>query len=682
MLKLRRTHRNNPALTLQYALSLLAAASTLPAWSSPVDMLTYQIDPGNNGVNRYETTLTPANVNPANFGKIFTVPVDGQVFGQPLLTTNVRSNIGSARGIHDVLYVATEHDSLYAIDAYSGEVLWQDSFIDPENGVTSVPAHEVEADRNIYPQIGITGTPVIDKKSNTLYVSVETKEVIDSKTHYIDRLHAIDIETGDERHNSPATIADTEIDGGQTTYVSGPTVAGNGDGSIDGHVTFNAMHANQRAGLALSKGILYVAFSSHDDIGPYHGWLLGFRASDLTLISAFNVTPNGGLGGIWGAGAKPAIDQNGAIYFSTGNGSFDPQLDSAGRPSDSDYGNAILRLTVDPTTTALKQGPNGWGIRVADYFVPWDFQHQNDRDGDIGSGGICLLPDSMGGPDHQHLLFTGGKDSRLYLLDRDNMTGFHSDQDQVIKEITGQTKRLFTCPTPFDGNIYIATEYSPMQAYSVTGAVISPAPVNATTRKFGWPGATAAISANGGRNGILWALDRAKNALVAYDQSEFPTELYNSNDAPEDAIGSVVRFTVPTVVNGHVYAGTNNSVVCYGLLKTVRQPQPATAPTLSTAQVVAPAVIPPLTPTNANGVVKPGEVDLTWTNNATNATNYIILRKTGESGAYITLAVLPSTATSYVDTSNIQSATNYEYHILAVNSAGNADFAGFFAHVP
>jgi len=644
------------------------------AQAAPVDVTTFKNDLSNSGVNRSEKILSLANVNAYMFGRLFTIPVDGEVFTQPLVKTGVHIKVAAEKGKHDVVYFATEHDSLFAVDANTGATLWQDSFIDPENGITAVPYHEVEADTNIFPEIGITGAPVIDNKLNTLFVSVETKEIVDGAVHYRQRLHAIDIETGQERRDSPVIIGDTENHNGRQICISGPTVSGTGDGNVNGHITFSAMHANQRPALLLLNGCVYVAFSSHDDIGPYHGWLMSFKESDLSLVAAFNTTPNGGLGGIWGGAAKPAVDSSGNIYFATGNGSFDSNLNALGQPDRGDYGNAIVKLAVDPSTTMSSQGTNGWGFKVLSYFVPSDFQYQNDRDGDIGSAGIALLPDNMGSPDHPHLLITGGKDSRLYLLDCANLTGFHSDHDRIVQEVNGATNRLFVCPTPYDGHVYFASDGRTMMSFTLSNAQLGQQSVAQSSHSFGFPGATASISANGNSNAILWSLDRNANALYAFDVDNFPKVLYTSNDDGDDTLGVAVRFTIPTVANGRVYAGTEHSLVCYGLLPSAR--------TIVAKGAPAPSTLGPLTPTNANGIVKGGEVDLTWQNNANNAQNYIILRKTGSAGTYTTLAFLPPTAVSYADTDNIQAHTDYEYHILAVNAAGNSDFAGFLAHVP
>ncbi len=298
-------HRGNWKSAVRVMIGLIATMLLRPALAA--DLLGWRGDPGAQGINSQETVLTPATVSPQTFGKVFSVPMDGQVFAQPLLLTRVQIRTSPAPGRHDVVFAATEHDSVYALDAASGAVLWHTSFLRPEAGVTSVPAPEIENDQNIFPEMGITGTPVIDPATRTLYVSAVTKEMRDGQPHYVQRLHALNVETGQDRRH-PALIGDTAREDSRTVYLAGPTVLGTGDGSQNGHVTFNAMRENQRPGLTLVGGIIYLAFASHNDIGPYHGWILGYRASDLTPAAVFNDTPNGGLGGIWMGAGRIAAD--------------------------------------------------------------------------------------------------------------------------------------------------------------------------------------------------------------------------------------------------------------------------------------------------------------------------------------------------------------------------------------
>ena len=350
-------------------------------------VLTYHNDNASTGQNLAETVLSPADVNSTQFGKLASVSLDGYAYAQPLYVPSVAV---SGQGTHNVVYVATEHDSLYAIDADTGAVLWKDSFINPAAGVTTVPSGDV-ASSDISPEIGISGAPVIDGATNTLYLVAKTKEVGGGIDHYVQRLHAIDITSGAEKFGGPVVIANTSYNGSSYTYNSGPSVAGNGAGSVNGVVTFNALRQNQRMALTEAHGNIYIAWSSHGDKGPYHGWIVGYNATNLGLAAVFNADPNGSDTGIWEGQGRFSVDSGGDLYFETGNGTFDTTLNCAGFPVNGDYGDSFVKIAPD-SSTASNPNINGWGLKVVDYFTPWNQASLSAADGDLGSGGPLLLP--------------------------------------------------------------------------------------------------------------------------------------------------------------------------------------------------------------------------------------------------------------------------------------------------
>jgi len=513
------------------------------------------------GQNPNETLLNPANVNPTAFGKLFSYPVDGHVYAQPLYVPNVDI---PGQGRHNVVFVATEHNSVYAFDADNSGAgpLWAVSFIDPARGVTPVPPEDVGSD-DLVPEIGITGTPVIDEQTGTLYVVAKTKEVSADGVHYVHRLHALDITTGTEKFQGPAVIGDTVFASGNYTYVSGPSVDGTGDGSINGRLFFNALRQHQRPGLLLVKGVVYIGFGSHGDVSPYHGWVIGYAAADLARAPVlFNATPNGGLGGIWMSGAGPAADTAGNIYVISGNGTFDT---AAPRTN---YGDSFIKL--NPAS----------GLSVADFFTPFNESFLEAQDFDLGSGGAIVLPDSAGSVAHPHLLIGGDKQGILYVIDRDNMTGFNAGGDQVVQEVTvigGSciTCGIFSTPAFWEGKLYVVAIGDVLKQYTLANASLTPALQAGDV--FGYPGATPAISSNGAANGIVWVVNTSNNGtgtgggngpaiLFAYDATNL-NKLFNSPTSGAGAAGNAVKFTVPTVANGKVYVGTQTELSVFGLLR-------------------------------------------------------------------------------------------------------------------
>ncbi len=522
---------------------VISVLSPLTSVTAGVNVLTYHNDMARTGQNTNETILTPANVTPATFTRLFTAPVDGYVYAQPLVVTNVAI---PNQGAHDVVYVATEHDSVYAFDANtSGLPLWQVSFINPDAGITTVTSADVNCN-DLVPEIGITSTPVIDAASGTIYVSAKTKEVVGGVTNYFHRLHALDIGTGAEKFGGPAVV--TAI------------VSGTGDGNDGaGHVPFDPFTQFNRAALLLNKGVVYIASASHCDNGSYHGWLIGYGAQTLTLSNVFNTTPNGGLGGIWGGLAS---DTNGSIYTITGNGTFDPS------PSVNCFGDSFIKLS---TTN---------GLKLADYFTPFNQALLSSSDVDLGSGGPLVLPDEVGSPSNRHLIVGAGKEGTIYLVNRDNMQHYNPTNDNLIVQfLTSGIGHNFSTPAYFNKKIYCLGARDKLKAFTITNGLIATPPASQSTNTFGFPGATPSISANGTNNGIVWVLqtDASKSngpaVLRAYDAGNVATELYNSSaSGGPDYPGIAVKFAVPTVANGKVFVGARYALSVYGLAASLATP--------------------------------------------------------------------------------------------------------------
>ncbi len=518
-------------------------------WTPSVDVLTYHYDNARDGQDTAETSLTPSNVDSTNFGKKFTLPTDGYVYAQPLLKTGVSV---PSQGTHDILLVATEHDSVYAFDAQGNNpsqgYLWKDSFINPAQGVTTVPNGDVGTN-DIAPEIGITGTPVIDPSTNTLYVVAKTKEVSGSTTAYVQRLHALDLATGAEKFNGPEIIS--------------ASTPGTGDGGTSD--TFDAKIENQRASLALVNGVVYVAFASHGDNGAYHGWVLGYKASDVTKqVSVYNTTPNGQAGGVWMSGGGISADPNGNLFLGVGNGTFDANT-NGGR----DYGDSAVKLAT------------GSGLSVNDFFTPSNQATLSATDTDFGVSDVLLLPDQSGS--HPHEAITADKGGTLYLLDRDSMGGYQGNNNDVGETSIG--KSLHNNLAYFNGSVYVAGDGNPLQAYPLSNGTLGAVATSASGTTFGTngedgSGVNPVISANGTSNGIVWALDNSGYSsnspavLHAYLASDLSKELYNSTQAANlrDQAGAAVKFSAPVVANGLVYVPGESSVTVYGLL-----PPPTTA---------------------------------------------------------------------------------------------------------
>lgn len=538
---------------------------TLSAGSADATVV-YRGGPANTGLNASETTLTPANVNSDTFSKLFTTALDGQLYAQPLTVPNLNITAGPNPGVHDVVFAATQNDSLYAIDGTSGKILWSRSLLNglPGATVTAVPDPDVGTPK-IGPVIGIMSTPAIDLDTGTLYAVASTKEVLDGVAHYVVRLHAVQISTGAEIGST--VIGDTSRINSQYVYNSGPTTPGTGLDNVNGVVHFNAMAALQRSAVTLANGRVYVSFASYEGSLPTHGWVLGYDASTLELDGVFNATPNGNLGDIWQSGGPLAVDSDGYLYVAISNGTFDSQLNADGFPVYGDYGDSVVKLSPD--------------LQVVDYFTPYNQQELSDLDYDLGSGAPTLLPDSVGSAAHPHLMVVEGKEGTIYLIDRDHMGHYDPNGNYVVQELTKVTHGLFGNFGFFNNTLFVSTPGDNAKTFTfVPGQAhidVSSGPSSQSADTFGYPGSTATISANGGSDGIVWAISAngkwngmsiPNGTLRAYDASTgYATELWNSNqNATRDLLPSYTKFSVPAVQNGRVYVGTSQFLVGYGLL--------------------------------------------------------------------------------------------------------------------
>ena len=526
---------------LTHAAPLALTVQAAPA-PSPPDVTTYHYNNARDGLNAQETILTQSNVNSTQFGKIGFDAVDGKVDAEPLYLANLTIN-GQPR---NVLYVATEHDSVYAFDADTGVQLWKTSILGS--------AETTSDDHNclqITPEIGITSTPVIDRKlgrNGTLFTVGMSK---DATGAYHQRLHALDITTGAEITGSPTEIT--------------ATYPGMGDNTQNGNVVFDPAQYAERAGLLLLNGNIYTGWTSHCDSGLYTGWVMAYSESTLQQTQLLNLTPNGHEGSIWMSGGGIAADSQGNIYLLDANGTFDTTLDANGFPTKGDYGNAMVKLSTSGK------------LAVADYFEMYNTESESNEDLDLGSGGALLLPDETDANGIVHHLIVGaGKDKNIYLADRDNLGKFNPATNpmdsNIYQQLTGAMAGLvYSTPAYFNGVLYYAADGDHLKAFPLTNAKLATTPSSISAITFPHPGPTPSISANGTQNGIVWALESSLTSagvLHAYDPANLAHELYNSNQAANarDTFGNGNKFITPMVVNGKVYVGTQNGVAVFGLL--------------------------------------------------------------------------------------------------------------------
>ena len=521
----------------QLRLPLIALEVTLAATSLLAQVTTSQYDTFRTGATLNEKILTPQNVNANQFGKLGAFKVDGAVYAQPLFVSSVEV---PGKGTHDILYVATEHDSVYAFDANrpGDPPLWQVSFLDKARGVT-VPSEDDAQCPFIRPEVGITSTPVIDLKTGTLYVLARTKiRHSVNPDEYFQHLHALAITTGVEKFGGPQLIT--------------ASVPGNGSGTVNGRVAFDPLKENPRAALTLVNGKVYLAWASSCDVDPYHGWVMAYDAQTLTQKAALNVNPNGREAGIWLSDTGPAVDSEGNLYVPTGNGTFDA---ASGGP---DYGDSVLKL-------------DGSSLAIRDYFTPHDQDRVSEADADVGSSGPLLLPDQPG--PHRHLLLQPTKDSTIYVIDRDNMGKFHRDTDALV-EMIKMPGGGYGAMAYWNGHAYFAASDDYLREYTIrNGELVLHA---SSKNKFENPGATPSISADGKKNAIIWAIstktwngaDTRPAVLYAFDAAKLGEPIYTSEqNSQRDRAALATRFVIPVVVNGRVYFSTRGEVEVYGLLK-------------------------------------------------------------------------------------------------------------------
>ncbi len=598
------------------------------------------------GLNANEVTLTPSNVNSGTFGELFSYPVTGQVYAQPLYVSNLAI---PGKGTHNVVFVVTQNNDVYAFDANSNAgvsagLLWHVNLglaaTMPNNffGNRYGPYHDIN------PQVGITSTPVIDLATNTMYIDAFTNDIA-GQNSYSHHIHALDITTGADKV-APMLVA--------------AAVQGNGNGGNGTTIPFVATLQLQRPALTLLNGVLYVAYSGYADTDPYNGWILGFNPSNLQLVSALNTTPNllpggsentggqAGEGGIWMTGAGLASDGTN-MFLLVGNGDFGI--------AQGDYGDSALKVSPD-SSTAANPNINGYGLNVADYFTPYNQMSLANADEDLGSGGGIVLPDQPGPYPHEYI--GSGKSGVIYLINRDAMGGYNasSDTGRVIQEVNLGSGNFDTAAY-FNQTIYYHGVNDVLKAYTLTNGLLSAAPAmqSAVSYSGSGQGATPSISANGTANGIVWDVQfsGSHEVLHAYDATTLQ-ELFNSNqNAARDQLGGGVKFVTPTIADGEVFVGASGSVTVFGLL--------------------APPTTPPTAPSNLTAVaLSASQVQLTWVNNADNQAGFKIERSTDGTN-FTQIAVASASALSYNDM-NVSPGTTYTYQIRATNVIGDSAYAG------
>jgi hypothetical protein len=503
---------------------------------------TSQYDNQRTGANLKETVLNPRNIAVGSFGRLYKFEVDGDVYAQPLFLPHLSI---PGKGEHDVLFVATEHDSVYAFDAEQAATpLWKVSFTDRTRGISTVSAESVGCPF-ISPDVGITSTPVIDPRSGTLYVLARTAEKDNRGTRrFWQKLHALDVLTGAEKFGGPVVIRASIKNPN-----SGPF------GLFSSSLDFGALRENPRAALTLANSMVYLTWASSCDVGPYHGWIMAYDAHTLKQSAAFNTSPTSTESGIWQSDTGPAVDEFGNLFLSTGNGKFD--VDSGGK----NYGDSLFKIASSSR-----------GLSVADYFTPSEQAELNSTDGDLGSGGPLLIPEQSGS--FTHLIVVGGKSGTVYVVNRDRMGGFVLGNNRHAVQTIKLGGGIMGAPAYWNGHLYYFSSNDVLKDFTVQAGRLSGEPAALGTNKIADPGATPSVSANGSQDGIVWVVqtkgwrsDDRPAVLYAYDAQNVTNELYDSEqNAARDRAGIARRFVIPVVANGRVYVATSGEVDVYGLL--------------------------------------------------------------------------------------------------------------------
>jgi hypothetical protein len=509
----------------------VAAGTTM---ARGVDVTTYKNDLSRSGQNLAESTLTLTNVAPSTFGLLRLLPVDGRIDAQPLYL----SALSAVGHTFNTVFVATEHDSVYAFDSDSGAILWHVSLL----GTGETPSDN-RGCIQVSPEIGITSTPVIDRTAGahgTMYVIAMS---IDSSSNYHQRLHALDVATGAELLSGPVEISASFPTTGTPTS------------------SFDAKSYEERAALLLSNGTIYTSWTSHCDNAPYGGWIITYAQSSLTRNGVLNIAANSSSGpAIWMAGGGPAVDASGNIYLLSANGAFETTLDGNGFPSSQDYGNSFLKISNA-----------GAGLNVLDYFTMSNEVAESNGDRDLGSGGELLLPDMMDSTNTvRHLMVGAGKDGNIYVVDRDAMGKFNANSNGNYQTLNGALPGgIWSTPAYFNGTLYYGDVSGTLKAFAIASAKLGAVPQSQSATQFIYPGTAPSVSANGSANGIVWAHENASTAVLhAYDATNLAHELYNSNMAAanRDQFGTGNKYITPTVADGKVFVGTTNAVAVFGVL--------------------------------------------------------------------------------------------------------------------